>query len=205
MKLAVAFALGYLRDPRRVGAIAPASRALAAAVASTARENHPALIIEAGAGTGAITAQIVHRCSGTQHIVVYERDARYANHLKERYPGLEICNQCVSSARRLLREAGQPVSIVSSLPLLSMPQQEKRCCIDTFLELLAQHPDSRLVQYTYAHPWQRPFSVVDANLHWRRTATIWANLPPAHVWVLARHDAFSKRGDGGAVGEGTKL
>jgi phospholipid N-methyltransferase len=32
MKHAVAFALGYLRDPRRVGAIAPASRALATAV-----------------------------------------------------------------------------------------------------------------------------------------------------------------------------
>jgi phosphatidylethanolamine/phosphatidyl-N-methylethanolamine N-methyltransferase len=184
MKNAVAFALGYLRDPRRVGAIAPASRGLAMAVAHEARRNRAPLIIEAGAGTGAITAQIVRACAGTARIVVYERDARYARLLHPRYPGLEIRNQCVSMARRLQLEADAPLTIVSSLPLLSMPQHERQICVDTFLELLAHHPASRLVQYTYAHPWQRPFEAHGRGMHWRRAASIWANLPPAHVWTL---------------------
>ncbi len=184
MKNAVAFALGYLRDPRRVGAIAPASRGLATAIVREARRNQPALIIEAGAGTGAITAQLVRECAGSARIVVYERDTRYARLLHARYPGLEIRNQCVSTARRLQLDTDAPLTIVSSLPLLSMPQHEKQICVDTFLELLARHPRSRLVQYTYAHPWQRPFEVHGRGLHWRRAASIWANLPPAHVWTL---------------------
>jgi phosphatidylethanolamine/phosphatidyl-N-methylethanolamine N-methyltransferase len=184
MKHAVVFALGYLRDPRRVGAIAPASRALATAVAHEACRSRAPLLIEAGAGTGAITAQIVRQCAGTARIVVYERDARYARLLHARYPGLEIRNQCVSMARRLPLDADAPLTIVSSLPLLSMPQHERQTCVDTFLELLARHPGSRLVQYTYAHPWQRPFEVQGRGLHWRRAASIWANLPPAHVWTL---------------------
>lgn len=186
MKNAVTFALGYLRDPRRVGAIAPASRALAAAVVREAQRNRAPQIIEAGAGTGAITAQLLRACAGSTRVVVYERDARYARLLRARYPQLEIRNQCVSTARRLPLDAGAPVSIVSSLPLLSMPQHERAICVAAFLDLLARHPQSRLVQYTYAHPWQRPFEAPGRELHWRRAASIWANLPPAHVWTLER-------------------
>lgn len=184
MRNTVAFALGYLRDPRRVGAIAPASRALASAVTDEARTAGTPLIIEAGAGTGAITAEIVRRCGAAARIVVYELDARYARLLHARHPGLEIHNQCVSAARTLAYDASAPLTIVSSLPLLSMPQHERQVCVDTFLELLARHPRSRLIQYTYAHPWQRPFEPRGRALRWRRAASIWANLPPAHVWTL---------------------
>ena len=186
MKHAVAFALGYLRDPRRVGAIAPASRGLAAAVADEARRHGAPLIIEAGAGTGAITARLLQARASGARIIVYERDTHYARLLRSRYPTLEIHNQCVSMARRLSLDPGTPLTIVSSLPLLSMPQHDRQVCVDTFLELLANHHDSQLLQYTYAHPWQRPFHVYGHGLHWRRAASVWKNLPPAHVWSLAR-------------------
>jgi phospholipid N-methyltransferase len=186
MKHAVAFALGYLRDPRRVGAIAPASRGLAAAVADEAGRHGAPLIIEAGAGTGAITARLLQARAPGARVIVYERDTHYARLLRARYPTLEIHNQCVSMARRLALDPDMPLTIVSSLPLLSMPQHERQVCVDTFLELLGNHRDSRLLQYTYAHPWQRPFAVHGGQLHWRRAASVWKNLPPAHVWSLAR-------------------
>lgn len=185
MKHAVAFALGYLRDPRRVGAIAPASRGLASAMAEEACRHHTPLIIEAGAGTGAITARLLHVSAPSTRVIVYERDPHYARLLRARYPRLEIHNQCVSMARRLALDPAGPLTIVSSLPLLSMPQHERQACVETFLELLGQHRESRLLQYTYAHPWQRPFPVHGGGLHWRRAASIWKNLPPAHVWSLA--------------------
>jgi phosphatidylethanolamine/phosphatidyl-N-methylethanolamine N-methyltransferase len=185
MKHAVAFALGYLRDPRRVGAIAPASRGLASAVAAEACLSATPLIIEAGAGTGAVTGQILRASATGTRVIVYERDSHYARLLRARYPALEIHNQCVSMARRLPLGPGTPLTIVSSLPLLSMPQHERLVCVDTFLQLMGQHRDARLVQYTYAHPWQRPFPVCGGSLHWRRAASIWKNLPPAHVWTLA--------------------
>ena len=50
----LAFALGWVRNPRRVGAIAPASRALAQAVCDEALRGAPRVLIEVGAGTGAM-------------------------------------------------------------------------------------------------------------------------------------------------------
>ncbi|MCG2658270.1 MAG: phospholipid methyltransferase, partial [Hydrogenophaga sp.] len=54
----LAFALGCLRNPRRVGAIAPASRALAQAVCDEALRGAPGVLIEVGAGTGALTRRL---------------------------------------------------------------------------------------------------------------------------------------------------
>ena len=51
----LAFALAWVRNPRRVGAIAPASKALAQAMADEVARVGPGLLIEIGAGTGAIT------------------------------------------------------------------------------------------------------------------------------------------------------
>ena len=48
----LAFALAWVRDPRRVGAIAPASRALAQAIAREVARVGPELLLEIGAGTG---------------------------------------------------------------------------------------------------------------------------------------------------------
>ena len=59
MKHGLAFALGCLRDPRRMGAVAPASRALARAIVSEVWRSQPGVVVEVGAGTGAITQELV--------------------------------------------------------------------------------------------------------------------------------------------------
>jgi phospholipid N-methyltransferase len=50
------FLNGFVRHPNAVGAVAPSSRALAAAVCEPlVRSNRPASVLEVGAGTGAVT------------------------------------------------------------------------------------------------------------------------------------------------------
>ena len=71
----LAFALGCLRNPRRVGAIAPASRALAQAVCDEALRGAPRVLIEVGAGTGAITRRLAIAAQALDRFVVYELDA----------------------------------------------------------------------------------------------------------------------------------
>lgn len=186
MEHGLAFALGCLRNPRRVGAIAPASRALAQAVREEALRGAPRVLIEVGAGTGAITRALAPAAAALDRFVVYERDARFARLLRVAFPQVEVLNHCASEVDQLVIGVDAPVTLVSSLPLLSMPAHEARRCIDAMLALVSRQPDSRLIQYTYASPYQCPFGGIPPGWRWRRAATVWANLPPATVWALER-------------------
>jgi phosphatidylethanolamine/phosphatidyl-N-methylethanolamine N-methyltransferase len=184
MKTSLVFALGALRDMRRVGAIAPASPGLAAAVTDAASAAPGRIIVEAGAGTGAITRELLARLFGIKRFIVYERDPKYAQLLRQRYPWIETRNECASDMQQLLAGVTEPVTIVSSLPLLSMPKSEVRSCVNAFLAMLSANPQTRLIHYTYLYPWKRPFALPPGSLRWRRQSFILANLPPATVWVL---------------------
>jgi phosphatidylethanolamine/phosphatidyl-N-methylethanolamine N-methyltransferase len=186
MKHGLAFALGCLRDPRRMGAIAPASRALARAIVSEVWRSQPGVLIEVGAGTGAITRELAMSFAALERFVVIERDPDFARLLRHAFPLAEVLNHCASDVNQLTIEARSPVTLVSSLPLLSMPRDEARECVDAMLTLIGRQPGSRLIQYTYAAPHLRPFNGIPPGWHWRRSASVWANLPPATVWALER-------------------
>ncbi len=186
MKHGLAFALGCLRDPRRMGAIAPASRALARAIVSEVWRSHPGVLIEVGAGTGAITRELATSFAALDRFVVIERDPDFARLLRRAFPLAEVLNHCASDVNQLSIEARSPVTLVSSLPLLSMPRDEARECVNAMLALIGRQPGSRLIQYTYAAPHLRPFNGIPPGWRWRRSASVWANLPPATVWALER-------------------
>jgi phosphatidylethanolamine/phosphatidyl-N-methylethanolamine N-methyltransferase len=186
MKHGLAFALGCLRDPRRMGAVAPASRALARAIVSEVWRSQPGVVVEVGAGTGAITQELVTTAAALERLVVIERDPDFARMLHSAYPRAEVLNRCASQVDQLAIETDASVTLVSSLPLLSMPRDEARQCVDAMLALIDRQPASRLIQYTYAAPHLRPFHGIPPGWQWRRSTSVWANLPPATVWALER-------------------
>ncbi|MCW5652248.1 hypothetical protein [Hydrogenophaga sp.] len=167
-----------------MGAIAPASRALARAIANEVQRERPAVLIEVGAGTGAITRALAASPLVPERFVVIERNADFARLLRSAFPTLEVLNHCASQVHSLAIESRSPVTLVSSLPLLSMPREEAQRCIDAMLCVIGRQPGSRLIQYTYAAPHQRPFHHIPPGWRWRRAASVWANLPPATVWSL---------------------
>ena len=185
----LALALAYLRDPRRVGAIAPASRALADAMAREARRSCAPVLVEVGGGTGAITRALVDAALPEGRLMVFERDPVFARQLQARYPQAEVLNRCASEVDALGLDPRCPVTVVSSLPLLSLPRAESRRCIDAMLALIQRQPRSRLLQYTYAAPHRPPFRRVPAGWRWRRVTSVWVNLPPATVWALEPIDS----------------
>jgi phosphatidylethanolamine/phosphatidyl-N-methylethanolamine N-methyltransferase len=184
MRQGLAFALGYLRNPRRVGAIAPASKALAQAILNEVMRSTPGTLIEVGAGTGAITRALLPALARVDRFMVIERDPGFAQLLRRSFPDLEVLNHCATRLDALDIEKHSPVTVVSSLPLLSMTRDEAHGCIDAMVALIEGRPGSRLIQYTYASPHLRPFKDIPVGWRWRRAASIWANLPPATVWTL---------------------
>ncbi len=183
VKNQVTFLMAYLRSPSRVGAIAPASRALVRSITAEANRNKSHVLIEIGAGTGAITRSLV-QAGSAQRLIVYERDPQFADLLRKRWPDVEVHNHCASAISSLQLDQHATVTVVSSLPLISMPQIESQKCIAAMLALISRQPQSRLIQYTYASAQRYPFKNIPEGWRWRRVSSVWANLPPANVWSL---------------------
>lgn len=171
------FLRNFLRDPRGIGAIAPATRSLARKVARTTHEmwqrhaqGHSLRLIELGAGTGALS----HSLRPFNPVLV-ERNPEWAGMLQARFPGLEVRNEC---ATRTLAELDEPVALVSSIPLLNNPQSnELRTLIG---EAYAAGLLRFCVLYTYG--WRDPLGGTGFREH-RRARFVVGSLPPAHVWA----------------------
>jgi phosphatidylethanolamine/phosphatidyl-N-methylethanolamine N-methyltransferase len=171
----------FFRDPHGTGAIAPATRKLAASVGLAAREAYRRhlragsqgqrlRVVELGAGTGALT-----QCISPLNPVVVERDAAWAALLRDRFPELEVRQEC---ATRTLRDVSGPIGVVTSIPMLNNPQSDELRAL-----LMARYAEGLVkfcVLYTYG--WTDPLrgaGFSDA----RRISFVPHSLPPAHVWV----------------------
>lgn len=115
-----------LADPRRIGAIAPASRSLCNAVVDELMSSRPGHVIELGAGTGAITRALFGQRAHFDSLAVIERSPHLAQVLSHRFPGLTVHPVCASRLDTLVGEPPETLSVVSSLPFRSLPQEDHR-------------------------------------------------------------------------------
>ncbi len=79
-----AFLRGLIANPKGVSAPTPSSPALAEAIAAELDPSRPGLVIELGAGTGAVTAALIRRV-GAGRVIAIERDAHFARLLRRNY------------------------------------------------------------------------------------------------------------------------
>lgn len=182
MKTLLAFWGECLRDPRRVGSVLPSGAPLGAAIAREVLASEPGYVVEIGAGTGAITEELVairHRLDG---LTVVEKSPQLARTLSRRYAGMDIRTGCASLLAGLQLPADAPLTLVSSLPFRSLPQPELEAIRQTIVGLGDRHRQFRLIQYSYFG--RLPFACQAPSLAWARKKTILANLPPATIWVL---------------------
>ena len=91
VKETAGFSYEFIRHPKGMGSIIPSSRALARAMRRTAQDyGHPeSIIIEAGAGTGAITRELVAHFP-RERLIINELNPRLARRLRDRFKGNTI-------------------------------------------------------------------------------------------------------------------
>lgn len=177
---AAAFMLMAFTRPSTVGAILPSSRHLADAMARAA--NGAERLVELGAGTGAITAALCRSHPDVPTLAV-EMNPALAQHLRERFPGVEVRTAPAHQVLRELPRRPRRTALVSSLPFRSLPRRLRLRSSLAIERFLIEHPSHRLVQYTYAP--RVPFDLrLGSTLRWRRIESVWRNVPPAWVWEL---------------------
>jgi phosphatidylethanolamine/phosphatidyl-N-methylethanolamine N-methyltransferase len=171
--------------PRSIGAIAPSGPALARRIAAQIDPNRQGVVVELGPGTGVVTEALIKRGISVDRLIAVEADPDLARHMLERFPRLRVIEGDAFCLDRSLppEETGPLAGIVSGLPLLNFPHEQRRALITS---TLARMPaGSPFVQFSYGFTAPVP---ADAEIAVERAGFVLANLPPARVWVYRRTD-----------------
>jgi len=178
----VLFLKQMLSNPRHVGAVIPSSSALAQSMVVNLGPQ-TRRVIELGAGTGQITRAILSAGVPDENLVAVEMNPVFCTALQTAHPGMRVVNGLAQDLTRL--ETGPVDAILSSLPMLNISADVQDQIISTAFDLLG--PKGIFVQFTYGlKPPIAPDIRDKHRLGWTKRPVVWANIPPAQVYVFSR-------------------
>jgi phospholipid N-methyltransferase len=162
-----------------MGAILPSSGALArAGVAYLAKKEGPVRVLEAGAGTGPFTREIVPLLESGDVLDVVEINPQLIAYLQKRFeqdaefqtqPGVEVNFLC-EDLRKI--EPKQYDYIVFSLPLTNFPPKMVQEILDLMIERLKPGGVFSYVKYIFISRFKYLFSGSDVKLKMRTNQEI---------------------------------
>lgn len=171
-----------LLRPREVSALAPSSRRLARAMTESLGP-HSGRVVEFGPGTGRLTEAILARGVAPADLTLFEMNPEFVTHLRHRFPGVTVHHAGAQTAAAHV-PAGV-AAVISGLPLLSMPESLRHDIVQAASKVLA--PQGRMVQFTYGgHSPVPPETLARLGLSLGLGRAVWANLPPARVYIYTR-------------------
>jgi len=176
------FIKNSVKDFYRVGAVAPSSRFLAERMARAALINNAQTIIELGAGTGAITKELLKILPLQGRLTILEINPDFVNFLEKNFKDQRMI--CYAKSAEFLPKIfgkNSADAIVSSLPLGNFgTHHSKKIIIDAHDCL---KPNGVFVQFQYSlKSWQtlkKIFRQVDICFELR-------NLWPAFIYICRK-------------------
>ncbi len=174
------FFRALMARPKNIGAIVPSSRILARTVARQIDPKMTGPVLELGPGTGVMTQAILEHGIAADRLTLIEYDPDMAATVAARFHGVHVIEgDAFDLVRTLGARAAQPFgAIVSGLPLLNFPMALRLAYMDGIARVLA--PGAPLIQFSYG---MQPPVVPPPGYSVHRAALVWANIPPARVWV----------------------
>jgi phospholipid N-methyltransferase len=188
-----------MRNPSRIGAIAPSSTELARAMINNVELRPGEGVIELGPGSGAFTAQIRKVIPDAAAYLGIERERVFVELLKNVYPDLTfITGEAEQAAEIYKKTTSLPVkAIICGLPFANMKKSVQDCIIDNIEMLMA--PGCVFRTFQYAHAWPLPTAIrfrqkmteLFGPVH--RGKVLFGNIPPALVlsWSRSDHEVVS--------------
>jgi phospholipid N-methyltransferase len=171
----------FLRHGKAIASFVPSSIYLARAVVRDIDFGRCGAVVELGAGTGPITAELLRLAPPSCQTIIIERDPDFCTRLRERFPGADIVQADAAELDRILDERGieQVDHFLCGLPLPSFERSARDHIFEMVQPRLA--PGGTFRQLTHM-PWvyyrmyRRYFTTVGFHL-------IFRNLPPAGFYV----------------------
>jgi phospholipid N-methyltransferase len=184
----IEFFRSFLREPGRVGALAPSSDELAEAILEGCDLRNARAVVEFGPGTGSFTRLILERIGPETTFFALELGPEHLRGLRRRFPGLKVHNDCAEKVQDYLTRHRAPKAdcIISGLPWANMPSSLQDRILRTTVAALK--PNGVFTAFAYAHAFWLP----RARSFRRRLETlfpevtigriVWRNVPPALVY-----------------------
>ena len=183
----IEFLQAFLKNPLKVGSIAPSSPELAQQMVEGIRPTDESVVLELGVGTGAITKFLQDIVPNRESYLGIEIDKTLVKLLKGNFPALKIVRGNACDAFSIYQKTGfgKVGYIICCLPFVSLPNDvgDKILLeIDKFME---QGCVFRTLQY--AHGYYFP-SAIKLREHMRdrygksqKSRLIMKNVPPAYT------------------------
>lgn len=187
-----AFLSRAVRNPGKVGAVAPSSPHLAREMARVVPSTGNPVVVEIGPGTGALSPAVAARLpEGGRHLAI-ELDEGMVGYLQNSVPWLEVIQGDAAELEELLRGAGvdRVDAVISGLPWAIFSAADQQDVLRQVGRVLA--PQGALTTFAYVHALgmsgargfrHRLGEAFDEVL---TTRTVWRNLPPALSYVCRR-------------------
>ncbi len=174
----------FLTQGKRVASFAPSSRFMARKILDGIDWDKAGSIVELGAGTGPITAEMVKKANPKTRLVVIELDPILCGRLRDRFrdtPNVEVILGDATKFGELLAERGIPKvdHVLSGLPLPSFPAAARDAILATAARTIADGGTFRqltVMPLIYYKMYMRYFEDV-------RFRFVPFNLPPGGVYV----------------------
>lgn len=171
-----------IRNPVQTSAILPSSGFLARAMVAGLGPNS-GRVVEFGPGTGVFTRAILKAGVRPQDLVLFEMNPDFADHLRRQFPDVTVH---IAGAQDAPKHCAEGVgTVISGLPLLSMPTDIRRAIVGGAFNILRW--GGAMMQFTYGpNPPLDDASFTALGLTHQRKTKIWLNMPPATVYAFQR-------------------
>lgn len=144
-------------------------------------------VIELGAGTGAVTRQLLKNGVGPDQLTLLEIDAKLGGHLRRTFPELDVVIAPAQELSQLWsdRNGAKVGAVVSTLPMRLFDKQTIFSIVRNCLSIL--EPGGIFVQFTYRQSGPVPEPICKSlDLVGERYSRVWINLPPAGIWIYRK-------------------
>ena len=181
------FLQAFLKNPLKVGAIAPSSPELATKMIDGIDADENNVVLELGVGTGAITKFLQSKIPNNKSYLGIELDRDLVKILNRNYPDLEIdCgNACDAYSIHKKSGLGKIRYIICCLPFVSLPNEVGEKILGEVDKFMQKGCTFRTFQY--AHGYYMPSAIKlrefmrDRYGKSRRSKLIVKNVPPAYT------------------------
>lgn len=169
----------WLANPLQMGSVVPSSRALGQRVARLVERRDDEVVVEIGAGTGAISRALLAAGVPADRLVVVEIVPEMADHLAASLPGVRVVQGDAFDLAAALPAwmHGRVGTAICGIPLVLLPLERQRRFVE---QVEAVAPGRGFLLYTYCITSPLPWRAL--GLAAERQAWTPLNLPPASVW-----------------------
>lgn len=177
------FLSSFMKNPFKIGAVVPSSKTLAREFAAEIDIHRKGYVIELGGGTGIVTHALLEMGLEPSRLVIIEREEGLYKLLLKRFPKAIVLRGDAMNLKALLHHhhITEISSVISSLPLLSMPHNVRKGILEQVFQVLPE--DGYFTQFTYGllSPVP-PEHMRELSLKGYARKRVWRNFPPARIW-----------------------